>query len=354
MGRIELLVVERGRRFKLFVVLFVVLLVGSIVAYAGMGYMSIPISSVGDIVFKTIVGRSDVARHFYGKQWYIVMDVRLPRVLSSAVVGASLSMCGVIFQGILLNPLADPYTLGISAGASFGAAVSIVFPFGVFAFFSTQLVAFLFAILTLLFVMRMATFRGVISPTSLILSGVIVTAFFSAGLSFTKYIAGEEVGSIIFWLMGSFSSMDWVSLLMLTVFAAVSGVIFYRYAEDINVLSFGDRVAVSLGVNPTRLRTVLLVVASVLTAATVSVCGIIGFVGIIVPHLFRFLVGADNRRLLVISALGGAIFLSTADNVSRVWLPVEVPIGVLTALIGGPFFAFVFRKRMKGGHLWKR
>ncbi len=300
------------------------------------------------------MGESELAKRIYGKWWYVVVQVRLPRVLSSAVVGAALSICGVVFQGILLNPLADPYTLGISAGASFGAAISIVFPLGLFAFLSTQLVSFMFAILTLSFVMRMATFRGVISPTSLILSGVVITAFFSAGLSFIKYIAGEEVGSIIFWLMGSFSSMDWDKLLLMSVFTVAGFLVFYRYAEDINILSFGDRVAISLGVNPTLLRQVLLIVASFVVAITVSACGIIGFVGIVVPHLFRFLVGADNRRLLVVSAIGGAIFLSTADNISRVWLPIEVPIGVLTALIGGPFFAVIFRNKMKRGYSWKR
>ncbi len=338
-------IVLSEKRFFLVVFTLLGLLCVSLMAYTGMGYMPIPFKEVWSIVYQTLVGRSAEAKAIFGKKWYIVMEVRLPRILCSALVGTALSICGVVYQGVLLNPLADPYTLGVSAGASFGAALALVFDLEFYFGLSIQLVAFLFAVIALVLVLKMSTFKGVVSPTSLILSGVIIGAIFSAGLSFMKYLAGEEVGSIIFWLMGSFASKNWNDVLVLAIFTLLAFPIFFTFARDLNSLSMGDRCAYSLGVNPNFVRVFLLAVSSLLVAVSVSISGIIGFVGIMVPHFFRFIVGPDNRKLLVVSAIGGAIFLATADNATRVWLPMEVPIGVLTAITGGPFFAVVFRKK---------
>ncbi|MCD6363382.1 MAG: iron ABC transporter permease [Synergistetes bacterium] len=346
-------IVLSEKRFFLVVFTLLVLLCVSLIAYTGMGYMPIPSKEVWSIIYQTLVGRSVEAKAIFGKKWYIVMEVRLPRILCSALVGTALSICGVVYQGVLLNPLADPYTLGVSASASFGAALALVFDLESYFGLSIQLVAFLFAVIALALVMKMSTFKGFISPTSLILSGVIIGAIFSAGLSFMKYLAGEEVGSIIFWLMGSFASRSWNDVLILVLFTLVAFPVFLLFARDLNSLSMGDRCAYSLGVDPSFVRMVLLVVSSLLVAVSVSISGIIGFVGIIVPHIFRFIVGPDNKKLLVVSAIGGALFLATADNASRVWLPMEVPIGVLTAIAGGPFFAIVFRRKtFRGESPW--
>jgi iron complex transport system permease protein len=180
------------------------------------------------------------------------------------------------------------------------------------------------------------------------LAGVIISAFFSAGLSFMKYLAGEEVGSIVFWLMGSFASKKWSEVVILLGFTLIGFLISLFYSKDLNVLSLGDKNASSLGINTSRLRTLILITASLLSAVTVSIAGVIGFIGLIIPHLVRLITGPDNTKLMILSPIVGAALLATADNFTRAWLPSEVPIGTITALLGGPFFIFIFRKKLKG------
>lgn len=275
----------------------------------------------------------------------MVWDVRLPRILTSATVGAGLAVAGVVFQGLLLNPLADPFTLGVSSGAAFGASVALLLGLDFLGPHTISLLAFIGAVATLAAVLRLSSTGGVSSPTSLILSGVIVAAILSAGISFIKYMADEQVATIIFWLMGSFVARTWVDAGFTVAVTAVGLALCLFYARDLNLLCLGDRTAASLGVEAGRVRLTLLVAASLMTAACVSVSGIIGFVGLLVPHLLRLLVGPDHRVLLPGSALAGAALLLTADTVTRVALPHEMPIGVLTALLGGPFFCWVFRRR---------
>jgi iron complex transport system permease protein len=273
----------------------------------------------------------------------------MPRILTSALVGAGLATAGVVFQGILLNPLADPYTLGVSAGAAFGASIALIFDIAFLGGQSVQIFAFLGAGLTLLTVIHLAgTGKGGYSSSTLILSGVIVAAILSAGIGFLKYIADEQVAIIIFWLMGSFVSKTGVDAWLTLMFLIFGFSVAYYFARDLNIISLGDRSAGSLGVDAKKVRLILLISASLLTAICVSVSGIIGFIGLIVPHLMRFVVGPDNRILLPASALAGALLLLLADTVTRVVLPHEVPIGIITALIGGPYFCYIFRKKQLG------
>jgi iron complex transport system permease protein len=253
----------------------------------------------------------------------------------------------VVYQGILLNPLADPYTLGISSGAAFGASLALLANMTMFGYFSTPFFAFIGAVLTLLTVMRLSTFNGQISAQTLILSGVIVGAILSAGISFLKYLADEQVAIIIFWLMGSFAASTWPGAAMVAGTLFFGGVVCLFYGRDLNIMNLGRRSSDTLGVETGRVRVILLVTASLVTAVCVAVAGIIGFIGLIVPHLMRYLVGPDNRKLLPVSALAGAVLLLVADTFTRAILPVEVPIGVLTALIGGPFFCVIFRQKQK-------
>ncbi|HOO33319.1 MAG TPA: iron ABC transporter permease [Thermotogota bacterium] len=315
--------------------------------YTCTGYMNISMRDVFSIIVETIKDPK-AAKETYGTLWYVVIEVRLPRILAAAIAGAALSIAGTGFQGVLLNPLADPYTLGISSGAALGAAMSIVFGWNFFGVITVQICAFLFALITLLIVLRMATLNGRVSPVSLVLAGVIISAFFSAALSFMKHLAGEEVGSIVFWLMGSFASKKWSEVIILLCFTILGFIISLFYSKDLNVLSLGDKNASSLGINTSRLRTTILITASLLSAITVSIAGIIGFIGLIIPHLVRMVTGPDNTKLMILSPLVGAALLATADNFSRAWLPAEVPIGTITALLGGPFFIFIFRKKLKG------
>jgi iron complex transport system permease protein len=204
--------------------------------------------------------------------------------------------------------------------------------------------AFAGATITLFAVIAMSGRDGELSPTNLILSGVIVSAILSAGLSFIKYLADDRVAVIVFWLMGSFVSRNWNDVLLTSAIGLLGFAICLYFARDLNIMSLGTRSAKSLGVNTGKTRMVLLLTASLISAVCVSVSGIIGFVGLIIPHLMRFVIGPDNRWLLPASGFGGAILLLAADTLTRAILPHEVPIGVLTALIGGPIFCFIFNR----------
>jgi iron complex transport system permease protein len=275
----------------------------------------------------------------------VVLDVRLPRIATAAIVGGGLAAAGVIFQGILLNPLAEPYTLGVSAGAALGAALALILGLDFLGAYSITLCAFGGAVLTLLFVLYLASSAGGVSSGSLILSGIIVAAILSAGISFLKFWADEQVAVIIFWLMGSFASRTWLDAGATLAFVALGSGVGMIFARDLNLLALGERTAASMGVNVRRVPLVLLTAASLLAAACVAVAGIIGFVGLLVPHMVRLLCGPDTRRLLPLSLLAGALLLLWADTLTRAVLPVEIPIGVLTALMGGPLFCYIFRKR---------
>ncbi len=325
--------------------LLALLLVLVIIFSTGMGYIKISILDVIKIIIARFYNDGHLLRGINNIFPYVIWEVRLPRILTSAIVGSGLSIAGVIFQGILLNPLADPYTLGISAGAAFGASIALILNLSFLGMYSVPLFAFLGAVATLVVVMALSSSGGSISSNNLILAGIIVAAILSAGISFIKYVADEQVSVIIFWLMGSFGSKGWPDVFLTFAFVLVGFGICIFFARDLNIMSLGDRSAFSLGVNTNRIRMTLLVTASLITAVCVAVSGIIGFVGLIIPHLMRFFVGPDSRKLLPASALTGAILLLSADTITRAVLPTEVPIGVLTALIGGPFFCYIFMKR---------
>ena len=326
-------------------VLLAVFLAVVIVVSTGMGYIPLPPVTVVKIIFAKLSGQSNLLEGLDSIFPVVVMDVRLPRILTAAVVGAGLAISGVVFQGILLNPLADPYTLGVSAGAAFGASLAILFNIGMMGTYSVPLFAFVGAAATLLFVVYLSSSGGGISSNSLILSGIIVAAILSAGISFLKYVADEQVAVIIFWLMGSFGSKTWTDVGLTFLFILIGFLAFMFFARDMNLLSLGNRTASSLGVDTRKVTIFLLVTASLVAAICVSVSGIIGFVGLLVPHMMRLITGPDNRRLIPMSLLAGAILLLIADTITRAVLPSEIPIGVLTALIGGPFFCYIFRKQ---------
>ncbi|MDR2459260.1 MAG: iron ABC transporter permease [Deltaproteobacteria bacterium] len=315
------------------------------------GYMPFEFEEILDILSYKVFGHET---SYPESRIMVLWDVRLPRLLTSLASGAALGLSGAIFQGILLNPLADPYTLGVSSGAAFGASVvlvlAIIFPS--LSFLSSPLMpaagAFVASVLTLILVMLLAADdEGRLPPPNLILAGVIMSAILSAAISFIKYLAGEQVSSIIFWLLGSFQARTWTEAGIVFFFFLPALLIALPAAMDLNIMTLGLRSAETLGVNTGRVRLKLLVAASIAASASVAVAGIIGFVGLIVPHLVRLLTGPDHRSLLPLSTLGGALLLSAADTVVRVFLPGEIPVGVLTALIAGPAFLVIFRSKMK-------
>ncbi len=332
-------------RSGLMITLLALSLSGLAIIATGMGFIYI---SPSDVVVALWDGVRGVVDSIDPLQQSVILEVRLPRILTSVSVGFGLAIAGTVFQGLLLNPLADPFTLGVSSGAAFGAALSLLLGLTFFGPTTLCLMAFIGAVGTLFAVIAMSGRDGEFSPSNLILSGVIVSAILSAGISFIKYMADERVAAIVFWLMGSFVSRTWTDALLTTgTSLAGFGICFY-YARDLNIMSMGARSAKSLGVNTDRVRLILLLTASLISAVSVSVSGIIGFVGLIIPHLMRFVVGPDNRWLLPASGLGGAFLLLSADTMSRALLPHEVPIGVLTALIGGPVFCWLFSRTRSG------
>ncbi|MBF0377594.1 MAG: iron ABC transporter permease [Desulfamplus sp.] len=337
-----------------FIVILFFMLIGLITLSASMGYVKIELFDILRIIASKIINNNNLIAYINDsfpaisdKSITIVMEVRFPRILTCAAVGAALSLSGVIFQGILLNPLADPYTLGVSAGAAFGASVAILLNLSA-AFVSVPLFAFAGASLTLFFVIFLSynkkSYSPTLSSTNLILSGIIVSSILSAGISFLKYIADEQVAIIIFWLMGSFASKTWLDVVITMFFLTIGSIVAFVFARDLNLISLGERAASTLGVDTKRVTLILLITGSMVAAVSVSVSGIIGFVGLLVPHIVRFIVGPDNRSLIPISMLTGSILLLAADTITRTVLPYEIPIGVLTALIGGPIFCWIFKR----------
>lgn len=334
-------------KYLLLIASLAVLAFGAILVSARMGFIGVTSADIVNVLLAKLTGNLAFLDGIDKVVPFVIMEVRLPRILTAVLVGAGLAMSGVVYQGILLNPLADPYTLGISSGAAFGASLALLANLTMLGLFSVPLFAFAGAVLTLFVVLYLSTFNGQMSANTLILSGVIVGAILSAGISFIKYLADEQVAVIIFWLMGSFASRTWSDVMLVAVAVSIGLFLSLFYARDLNIMSLGSRSSDSLGVETKRVRQVLLISASMVTALCVSVSGIIGFVGLIVPHLMRFLVGPDNRKLLPASVLAGASLLLLADTFTRAVLPAEVPIGVLTALLGGPFFCVIFRKRQR-------
>ncbi|MGH3116987.1 MAG: FecCD family ABC transporter permease [Gaiellales bacterium] len=277
----------------------------------------------------------------------IVLQIRLPRIVLAATVGAGLATSGAVFQGIFRNPMADPYIIGVSAGAALGATAAIVLNL-TFAFLGVSAVtlyAFVGALLVTMLVYRLAWFRGDVMVEHLLLAGVAVGAFLAAIISALQLLGGQSLQQVIFWLMGGFSGRTWEHVWLTAPYVLVGYVVTRVLSRDLNLLMLGDETARSMGVSTGRVRSVLIAAGALMAAAAVAVSGLIGFVGLIVPHLIRLLVGPDHRRLLPSAALAGAITLLFADTLARsIAAPMEIPVGIATAALGAPFFLYLLRK----------
>ncbi|MCF6093667.1 iron ABC transporter permease [Microaerobacter geothermalis] len=278
----------------------------------------------------------------------IIWNIRLPRVMLALIVGAALSLSGVTFQGILRNPLADPFVLGVSSGAALGAAFVIVsgWPVLFFGQWAIPIFAFITALITLAFVYYLAGLKGEVSLETIILAGVVVQAFAGALLTFIISISKEKLQSIIYWLMGSLALSDWRQGIIVLIPLVIGFMIIWLHSRELNLFALGEREAYHLGTDVPRKRLLLLITASFMASAAVSIAGIIGFVGLVIPHMVRILFGPDHRFLIPLSGVLGAIFLLWADTLARTVIqPVELPIGVITALAGAPLFAYLLKKR---------
>jgi iron complex transport system permease protein len=296
-----------------------------------------------EILFQSILGRPVSGSE---TEQTIILSLRFPRALLAGLVGAGLSVSGAIFQALLRNPLADPYILGVSSGAAVGAILALLM--GVSALsLGLPIASFVGALLTVLAVFYFGRQEGKIHPNTLLLAGVIIGSFLSALIMFFISISQrEDLRTIIFWLMGDFSFSNSSMIRMVSPYILLGIVILFLYARPLNLILCGEEQALQLGVNVERLRGISYLLASLITAASVSVCGLIGFVGLIVPHAVRLVFGPDHRLLIPSSALIGASFLIASDLLARTLLaPTELPVGVVTAAFGGPFFIYLLRTR---------
>lgn len=286
----------------------------------------------------------------------IIVDVRMPRVVLAGLVGASLAIAGASFQGLLQNPLADPYTLGVSSGASVGAVLVIFsgIALPIFTSFTLPIVSIGTAILTLLFVIAFARMLDrTLSIETLILTGIVMGSFLGSVISLMIALTGEELRQIIGWLLGSVAMRGWDYVGLLLPFFIIGVLLLMTQGQELNAMSLGEERARQLGVPTEKRRALILLAASILTGAAVAVSGTIGFVGLVVPHICRKVFTTDHRHLIPLSLINGATFLILADLVSRTIIaPAELPIGVITSLIGAPIFAFIlYQQRKKGASL---
>ncbi|MDQ0896664.1 MULTISPECIES: iron ABC transporter permease [unclassified Paenibacillus] len=329
----------------------VILLLLSIMASLSLGTANLPVLQIASILAKHIPWLGDhIDATWPQSSEQIINKVRFPRVLLGILVGASLSIAGAAFQGVLRNPLADPYALGVSSGASVGAAFLIYFGLQVawFGQWSIPIVAFVTGLISLFLVLKLAQIEGKLKMETLILSGVVMQAFLGAIVSFMVSISNQVINEIIFWLMGSLAMRGWSYTYIISPYLIIGFVVLLSYARSLNLLALGERQASHLGVNVERTKLIVLIVATFITAAAVSVAGVIGFVGLIVPHLVRLLVGPDYRLIIPLSAIGGGIYVLWADTLARTLLsPTEIPLGVITAFLGAPFFAYLLHKDKK-------
>jgi iron complex transport system permease protein len=271
----------------------------------------------------------------------ILFDIRLPRMLLAGLVGVALAGSGVTLQGIFRNPLVDPFILGVSAGAAFGCSLSI----GFLPELPVQLMAFVFGIISVFLSYTIAKTQGTISRLPLILSGVIISAFFTALVSVVKFLVDpHKLQSIVFWLMGSFSLADWGQVRMAAAGIAISllPVILMRWR--LNAMSMGEEEAMLLGVHVKRDRFIFIASSTLAVSLAVSVSGIIGWVGLMVPHLIRMMIGPDHKSLVPLSMAGGAAFMIFADTVARSLTSFDIPVGIITAITGAPFFVYLMKK----------
>ena len=278
----------------------------------------------------------------------IIWNLRLPRVLLAALVGAALSMAGAAFQGLLRNPLADPFTIGVSSGAATGATLALFLRVMLGWSFPQQvpLFAFVGALLAMFFVYSLAKIGGKVPVVTLLLAGVVISSFLSAVISLLMVLAGEDMKGIFFWLSGGLAMRSWPYLWMAAPYLLLGVVLLTVFARELNILQLGEEAALHLGVPVETVKKILLAGASIITAAAVSVSGMIGFVGLIIPHAVRMVTGPDHRTLLPATALFGAIFLVWADVAARTALaPRELPVGIITAFVGAPFFIWLLHKK---------
>jgi iron complex transport system permease protein len=346
---------RRVSHWKLYLIILTVVFVIAVILSLNLGYAQISFSDILKILTKQVpvinnlVDSSDISQ----TSEIIIMQIRLPRVICGALVGAALATAGVIYQGIFRNPMADPYVIGALTGASLGAALVIILGVGIslLGVNTLQILAFVGSIGTVFVVYNISRVGSRVPVTTLLLTGIAISLFQNAIVTFLKVIAEEKLlHGLTFWIIGSLAPTEnWKYVWSVIPFVLIGIALAYLFARDMNILALGEDQAQHLGVEIERVKWMLLTAGALITAAAVSISGPIVFVGLIIPHLTRVIIGPDHRVLLPTSAIVGASFLMICDAVARVVMGSgEAPVGIITAFSGAPFFIYLLRRKKKG------
>ena len=335
---------------KINILLMSILLVFSIVIFVNVGTANVSISDTFKIILSHIpiinkyIDITDISDSYIN----IIWKIRLPRVLLGVLVGSSLSVAGAAFQGMFKNPMADPFVIGISSGAALGATLGIVsgLSINILGMSSITIFAFLGALLSVFLVYNIARVNQKIPITTLLLSGVAVGQLFTAMMSLIMLLYDNNMQKIIYWTMGGLSAKGWDPVVKLSLPLILSMLALGLFSKELNILLLGEDSAKSMGINVEKTKRYIIILGSFMTALVVSVSGIIGFVGLIIPHSVRLIFGPDYKMLIPSSALMGAIFMIFADSIARTIIsPTEIPVGIITALFGAPFFIYLLKNR---------
>lgn len=325
------------RALILYVILTVILI--TIVAISiGTGAVDISLSQIIEIIFN----RDNTVNSS------ILLDIRLPRVLLAGIIGAGLAAVGAVMQGIFRNPLVDTYTLGMSSGAALGAVISIVtgVSVGVFGLATSGVFAFIGAVVTLFIVYSLAYTKSRMSTNTLLLAGVAMSFFLSSVISFLMMLNHSMIQHIVFWTMGSLATATWRKVIVAVVTMVPGIFVLMLFSRELNMMALGEESAKNLGVNTTKVKIIMLITGAIVVGGVVSTGGTIGFVGLIAPHIIRFIMDSDNKKVIPMSALFGAIIVIASDTVGRTIIqPAEIPVGIMTSLLGGPFFIYLLRRQ---------
>lgn len=338
---------DRRKVYRLVMVALVAALAAAVVTAGAVGAAGLSLGEALRALAGLIRHGTDATGDFPAWAPRLLLDLRLPRIALALITGAALSTAGASFQGVFRNPLAEPYLLGVSAGAGLGATIAIIWrPLASIGVYGVPVLAFVGAVLAAFLVYRLATFSGRTGGASLLLAGVAVGSTLTAIMSFLMVATEYDLRTVVMWLMGGFTTATWAKVAVALPVVAAGFIYMMLMSRRMNLLLMGEERARELGIDSQRTRRNLMIVASLTTAAAVAFSGLIGFVGLMVPHIMRLLVGPDHRRLLPATAMFGALLILIADTVARTALaPAEIPVGIITAAAGGPFFLYLLRAR---------
>lgn len=331
---------KRKRSIRTILAIIFLIVITLIAILLDLGWANWPLS-ISEVIDVLLGGGSSVDRT-------IVLDINLPRVVMGMFVGAGLAISGAVMQALFRNPMASPYILGLSNGAALGASIGMLFTISFIPIAITvPVLAFVFCLGTMMLVYSLSRVGGNTQMETLLLSGIAVSALLSALVSLMTFLAGDQMEGIVFWTMGSLSKATWSNLMFVIPVISVGILIMMTMSRELNAMMLGDAHAMDLGVDVRKVRILLLICTTLVVAAAVSFVGVIGFVGLVIPHVVRLMIGPDNRLLIPLTVIAGASYLVICDYIAHCMYGISgvLPIGIITALIGGPYFIYLLRRR---------